>query len=579
MTSSLFVLVLSSVLSAAQPSPADPLPPAPVGEQWKLIWHDEFDGSTLDESKWECPPDAPRRDGWWMRKAVSLDGQGHLVMKTFRDGDKLVDGCVRTRGKFEHAFGYYVARIKLHKEPGHWPAFWLMGNTVGRVGDEGRDGSEIDIMEKPWLDGQLNHAVHWDGYEKHHKAASSKPSIDGLMEGWHTYSLLWSPDEYVFYVDGKETWRTKAGGVCQAPLFIKLSDEIGKWGGDIQKANLPDEFLVDYVRVYDVKWPATKLAANGNAPAPKLIFDTDMGNDIDDALALGVIHSLQSRRECELLAVTLSKDDNFGAPFVDAVNTFYGRPDVPIGVVRNGKTPEPGNYTQAVATARNGNSQRYPHDLLSGKDAPEAVGLMRQLLARQPDGSVVFVVVGFSTNIARLLESGPDDHSPLPGRELVAKKCRLLSIMGGGFETSANHKEYNIVNDLPAAQRAFADWPTPIVASGFEIGLAIEYPAISIERDFGYVKHHPLAEAYGAYQKMPYDRPTWDLTSVLYAVRPDRGYFTLTQPGRITIDAEGLSKFAPAADGKHRYLKVNEKQIARVREALILLASQPPTAH
>jgi beta-glucanase (GH16 family) len=71
------------------------------------------------------------------------------------------------------------------------------------------------------------------------------------MEGWHTFGLLWSPDEYVFFVDGTETWRTNAGGVCQVPQYMLLSDEIGKWAGDISTAKLPDRFLVDYVRVYD----------------------------------------------------------------------------------------------------------------------------------------------------------------------------------------------------------------------------------------------------------------------------------------------------------------------------------------
>jgi len=70
------------------------------------------------------------------------------------------------------------------------------------------------------------------------------------MEGFHTFGLNWTRDEYVFYVDGKETWRTNAGGVCQVPLYIKLSDEVGEWGGDIATAELPDEFLVDYVRVW-----------------------------------------------------------------------------------------------------------------------------------------------------------------------------------------------------------------------------------------------------------------------------------------------------------------------------------------
>lgn len=228
------------------------LPNPPAGQQWKLTWSDEFDGAALDASKWDVPPDAPRRDGWWMRKAVSLDGQGHLVMRTFRDGDRYVDGCVRTLGRFEHAFGYWTCRMKLQSQKGHWSAFWLMGRQVGRVGDEGRDGTEIDIMEKPWLDDRVQHALHWDGYGRNHQSDSKVVPSPGVMQGWHTFSLWWTPEEYVFYIDGKETWRSRAGGVCQAPLYLKLSDEIGSWAGAIGEASLPDEFQVDYVRVYDL---------------------------------------------------------------------------------------------------------------------------------------------------------------------------------------------------------------------------------------------------------------------------------------------------------------------------------------
>jgi len=230
----------------------DALPEVPADKTWKLVWNDEFDGDKLDESKWGTPPDSVRRDGWWMRKAVSLDGKGNLVMSTFKDGDRYVDGCVRTLGKFEHSFGYYVIRVKLQKQVGHWSAFWLMGNGVGKIGNEGRDGTEIDIYEKPWLTDKVQHALHWDGYGKHHRGAGQTVDVPGVMEGYHTFSLWWSPEEYSFYVDGKETWRTKAGGVCQVPLYIKVSDEIGKWAGDIGKATLPDSFLVDYVRVYDL---------------------------------------------------------------------------------------------------------------------------------------------------------------------------------------------------------------------------------------------------------------------------------------------------------------------------------------
>lgn len=324
-------------------------------------------------------------------------------------------------------------------------------------------------------------------------------------------------------------------------------------------------------------------AASARAEEPptrpvKLIFDTDMGNDIDDALALGVIHALQSRGECELLAVTLSKDNDLAAPFVDVVNTFYGRGQIPLGVVRNGKTPEASRYLTDTVKATDNGKPRYSYKLQSGKDAPEAVGLLRKTLAAQPDQSVVLVVVGFSTNILRLLDSAADEHSPLIGKELVTRKVRLLSMMAGMFSEKNRVKEYNVFIDSPAAQRVFGEWPTPLVASGFEIGLAIKYPAASIERDFGYVTHHPLKQAYELYQKMPYDRETWDLTSVLYAVRPDRGYFGLSPAGQIQVDAKDITQFEVAEKGKQRYLTANAEQIARVREALVQLASQPPSA-
>ncbi len=247
----LLAMLPSTAPAGPTPEPTDRLPAPPAGKAWRLAWNDEFDGKTLDVSKWDVP-EYHRRDAWWSRKAVSLDGKGHLVMRTLREGDRILDGCIRTRRKFEHAFGYYVCRARLQKQPGHWSAFWLYNDCVGKVGDEGRDGTEIDIFEKPWLDDRVQHALHWDGYKKAHKSKGHVARVPGVMEGWHTFSLWWRPEEYVFYVDGKETWRTKAGGVCQVPLYIKISDETGKWAGDIRRAKLPDAFQVDYVRVYDL---------------------------------------------------------------------------------------------------------------------------------------------------------------------------------------------------------------------------------------------------------------------------------------------------------------------------------------
>ena len=323
--------------------------------------------------------------------------------------------------------------------------------------------------------------------------------------------------------------------------------------------------------------PGTTLAVAADTRPISLVFDTDIGNDIDDVLALGVIHALVSRDECELAAVTITKDHPLSAPFVDAVNTFYGRAEIPIGVVHNGPTPEPSRYAGLV-DVRDGDQLRYPHNLLSGADAPEAVALLRRTLAAAEDRTVVIVQVGFSTNLARLLRSAPDQTCRVSGFELVQKKVRLLSVMAGSFTSASepSQPEYNVKMDIPSAQSVVSDWPTPIVFSGLEIGMSVEFPAESIERDFAYVAHHPLAEAYRLHTPPTEGRPSWDLTSVLYAVSPNGGYFDLSPPGRIHVANDGTTSFEPVQDGTHRYLILKPEQQIRVREALRFLASQPP---
>src|ERR1039457_4635300 len=119
----------------------------------------------------------------------------------------------------------------------------------------------------------------------------------------------------------------------------------------------------------------------------------------------------------------------------------------------------------------------------------------------------------------------------------------------------------------------------------------MKFPAARIEKDFAWAPDHPVVDAYRAYLKMPYDRQTWDLTAVLYAVRPGGGYFELSAPGRITADDAGRTSFNPPgritaddagrtsfradAAGKHRYLVLPELLRARTLECMVGLASQP----
>jgi inosine-uridine nucleoside N-ribohydrolase len=312
------------------------------------------------------------------------------------------------------------------------------------------------------------------------------------------------------------------------------------------------------------------LPAPVRAATPvRMIFDTDIGNDIDDALALSMIHAMETRGEVKLLAVTVSKDNPLAGPVVDLIDTFYGRPGIPIGTVRGGKTPEDGSYLRPVLE-----SGFYPHTLTDGQKAPDSVRLLRKILAGEKDHAVTIVQVGFSTNLARLLESKSDDASVLSGRELIANKVRLIIAMAGAF-VPGGKPEYNVRIDVDAAKKLFEHSPAPIVFSGYEVGNQILYPAASIERDFGYVAHHPVADGYRAYKKMPYDRPTWDLTAVLYAVRP-KNSFGVSKTGRVEVAGDGATTFTEGKNGTCRYLVTTPEQARKALGAMLDLVPRPP---
>lgn len=309
-------------------------------------------------------------------------------------------------------------------------------------------------------------------------------------------------------------------------------------------------------------------------PPPKpvnLIFDTDIGNDCDDAMALAVIHALQNRNACRLLAVTLTNPDPLAGELIDAINTFYGRPDVPIGV--NPKSPEVHKVSRYLKAAND-----YPHDFKAAQ-APAALDLLRRTLAAADDGSVVLVQVGFFTNLAALLESGLDAASPLPGRDLVKKKVKWLSLMAGAFAPVRGQNyflEFNVKYDIPAAIKLAKEWPTPTVWSGAEIGEAVLFPARVVDRDFAYVPKHPVHDSYQLYRPTPHERPCYDLTSVLHAVWPDRDYFALSVPGKVEILPDSFSRFTPAKEGRDRYLIVDRERIMRVRELFAALVTEAP---
>lgn len=309
-----------------------------------------------------------------------------------------------------------------------------------------------------------------------------------------------------------------------------------------------------------------------------VIFETDLGNDIDDALALDMIYKYVDADSLNLLAISINKPGTAPAAYADIMNRWYGYPDIPVAALREGADCEADavNYAKAVVDMKDvSGGSVFPGGDISIDLLPVPEKEYRKILSEAEDTSVTVISTGFFTNLARLLETGPDEYSSLSGRELVEKKVKSLFCMAGCFNDTIP-AEYNVKKDIPAARKVFAEWPGKITLSPFELGFSIRYPAESIENDFGWTSEHPVVEAYKVYRPMPYSRQTWDLTAVLYAMEPDAGYFGVSPDGVISIDENGRSVFTPSPGGNHHYLTVDGLQKRRIRAHLVSMITRRP---
>lgn len=308
-----------------------------------------------------------------------------------------------------------------------------------------------------------------------------------------------------------------------------------------------------------------------------VIFDTDMGNDIDDALALDMLFKYMDQGKVKILGITNNKDSEYSTRFLDLFSTWYGYPKIPIGQMHNGvKLNDYVDYSKNVVDMNARKPTPYPYSIKDHGQLLPGDKLYRKILAGQADHSVVVISVGFSTNLNRLLNSGPDEYSKLNGRDLVARKVTYLSVMAGSFGDK-KRAEFNVIHDLPAARYVFANWPAGIVLSPFEVGTKVSFPAKSIAEDFGWATQHPLVDAYKHYRPFPYNRPTWDLSSVYYAVDGSKSkLLTVSAPGTLTVDEKGFTHFKQEASGKHYVLSIDDAQAAKLKQYFIDLIKLKP---
>jgi len=323
---------------------------------------------------------------------------------------------------------------------------------------------------------------------------------------------------------------------------------------------------------------AALSACNPHSGAVDVIFDTDMGNDVDDVVALDVLHKYVDAGKARILAVGASKDSPQAPEFIDIMNTWYGHPDIPIGVMHGGPECYQDDFCRKVCDLRSDDGAPAFQRSQDSYDAllPSHI-LYRKILASRPDHSVTMVVTGFYTNMSRLLDSAPDEWSPLCGIELVEKKVRSLVIMGAMFAPEEK-PEYNVRRDIPAAQNVYRHWPTELVTSPGEVGSRVDMHPETIESGFGWCRGlHPLVESYKSYKTMPYSRHMWDVTSVVYAVEGG-ALFSMHPSCDIEVDDEGNTTMTNPGQGSRKVLKFEPGpgQTGAFEEHMVALATTPP---
>ena len=269
----LVVLLLGGLsLSTCDEPEHKGIDPPVISDDWNLVWWDEFEGDgPVDPDKWDQPEYIRRNnndgpDGWWLKEDSYHDGEGNLVIRArlidnLNSDDDPYDyatGAIRSIGRFEQRYGKFEVRCRMPSLPGWWVAFWLMSPSVFIEDGSGEDGTEIDIMEGFGWNDVIHHNLHWDGYGDAHRSAGFNQPIEGIREGFHTFTLEWSATEYIFFVDGEETYRSSAGGVSKVPAYVKITGELSTqagmmsewWANEAIPGYFPDYFIIDYVRVW-----------------------------------------------------------------------------------------------------------------------------------------------------------------------------------------------------------------------------------------------------------------------------------------------------------------------------------------
>jgi len=278
----------------------------------------------------------------------------------------------------------------------------------------------------------------------------------------------------------------------------------------------------------------------------KIIFDTDMGPDYDDVGALAFLHAMADSGKVDILATVSSNKHELVIPAIEIINTYFGRSGLPLGAPKTEgvNMGSPQHWADSLVA-------KYEHSAKSTEDAEDAVAVYRKILSEQPDNSVTIVTVGFLTNLKNLLDSQPDNISPLNGTDLVSRKVTNLVSMAGKFPEG---KEFNVFMDSVSSEYVLTNWPGQIIFSGFEIGWEIRTGLKLIKSG---ISDSPVKDAFRISIPMSEEdkngRMSWDQTAVLIAVYGTEGFFE-TERGSIIVNKDGSNSWKKEPNGKQLYV-------------------------
>ncbi|HVM89303.1 MAG TPA: nucleoside hydrolase [Puia sp.] len=285
------------------------------------------------------------------------------------------------------------------------------------------------------------------------------------------------------------------------------------------------------------------IASPAQTKKAAVIFDSDMGPDYDDVGAIALLHAFADSGKIEILATMASTQYNCVACVLDVFNTYFKKPEIPVGVPKRKALilRDWQHWSDTLVT-------NYPHKIKNNNEAEDAVELYRKVLSKQASHSVIIVTVGFLTNLSDLLQSKADKYSSLDGKSLVAQKVKQLVCMAGKFPEGY---EFNIDKDIPASQYVYANWPTNILFSGFEIGMKIK-TGLPLIRNLKII-NSPVKDVFRISIPMSKEdsagRMSWDETAVLVAVKGFAPFYTL-QYGHIEIADDGKNNWVKEGSGQ-----------------------------